>query len=48
MHIFLGAMAQIERHLALRIGFSVSNEEEPCCSVWKSPSCHVKPPMYFA
>jgi hypothetical protein len=30
MHIFLGAVAQIERHPALSIGFSVSNEEEPC------------------
>ena len=36
MHIFLGAMAQIERHLALRIGFSVSNEAEPCDPFWKS------------
>ena len=30
MHIFLGAMAQIARHLALGIGFSVSHEEESC------------------
>ena len=36
MHIFLGAMAQIERHLALRIGFSVSNETEQCDPFWKS------------
>jgi len=39
VHFFLGAVAQIERHLVLRIGFSVSNEEKPCYSVWKSPSC---------
>jgi hypothetical protein len=48
MHIFLGAVAQIEKHLALRIGFSVSNEEEPCYSVWDFPSCHVEPPKYFS
>ena len=44
MHLFLGAMAQIERHLALRIGFSVSNEAEPCDPVWKSG--HFKPSKY--
>jgi hypothetical protein len=43
MHIFLGAVAQIERHLVLRIGFSVSKKEKPCYAVWKFQACHVKP-----
>jgi hypothetical protein len=42
MHIFLGVVAQIERHLVLRIGFSASNEEKPCYSVWKSQTFHVQ------
>jgi hypothetical protein len=37
MCFFLGAAAQIARHLVLGIGFSQSNEEEPCYSVAKSP-----------
>jgi hypothetical protein len=48
MHIFLGAVAQIEKHLVLRIGFSVGKEEKPCYAVWKFQACHVKPPQCFS
>jgi len=43
MQIFLGAVAQIEKHLGLRIGSSASHEEEPCYSVQKFPYCPEKP-----
>src|SRR5260370_8937613 len=37
-----------KRHLVLRIGFSLSNEEEPCYSVGEYPSCCAKPPKRFS
>ena len=40
-------MAHIERHLALRIGFPVSDEEEPCYSAWKPQSGRVEPSKLF-
>ena len=36
-------MARIERHLALRIGFPVSDEEEPCYSPWKALPGRIEP-----
>jgi hypothetical protein len=36
MHIFLGAMAQIERHLALRIGSSVRMRRTRAIQLGKS------------